>query len=446
MRVPVLVVLPGQDVLRASARAAVEGSRPVALTKVKKPSKLRIDTRFTAVPLGSGRPKADASLESMAPETSETFAVRAFVEAKTAQDIPEESEGHAIFSDPHIANFLTCIGSGPVGNHSAVANKLDVAKLASKNLDGSDVALAILDTGINLQHLTSKLGWTPKLDATNSWTPAGITTKPGAHPVDHGTMCAFDALIAAPNATLLDFPILSGNAPGGAMVGRTLSVALMGFAQLLAFWAVAFAPGSNYRALVCSNSWGIFHPSWDFPQGHPGRFIDNPKHPFNIIVATLAASGVDIVFAAGNCGVQCPDSRCQNRTTQAIMGTSAHDDVLTLAGCDINDQRVGYSSQGPSIPGINQQKPDIITYTHFLGSEAFGASTPDSGTSAACPVAAGCVAALRSRVSPRTTSSAAMIQSLKTTARKVGGSAPWNGDYGFGILDPVAAGKQLGVI
>ena len=192
------------------------------------------------------------------------------------------------------------------------------------------------------------------------------------------------------------------------MVGRTLSVALMGFAQLLAFWAVAFLR----RAQTTGRSFAVtagefFTPAGDFPQGHPGRFIDNPKHPFNIIVATLAASGVDIVFAAGNCGVQCPDSRCQNHKTQAIMGTSAHDDVLTLAGCDINDQRVGYSSQGPSIPGINQQKPDIITYTHFLGSEAFGASTPDSGTSAACPVAAGCGAALRSRVSPRTTSSAA---------------------------------------
>jgi hypothetical protein len=306
-----------------------------------------------------------------------------------------------------------------------------------------------MDTGTNLAHLSNKLGFAPNLDAQNSWIAPGTSTQPGTHPVNHGTMCAFDVLIAAPKATLLDFPILANSAPGGSFVGQTLSVALLGFAQLLAFWAVSFAPGGapKYKALVSSNSWGIFHPSWDFPAGHPGRFIDNPNHPFNVIVATLARSGADITFAAGNCGAQCADGRCQGRTTEAIMGSSALPDVLTLAGCDTQLQRVGYSSQGPSISGMYQQKPDVTSYTHFKGSEAFGAGSPDSGTSAACPVAAGCVAALRAspNASPKTLSPADLIAAIRKTAHKVPGQTGWNGDYGFGIIDPVAIATSLGL-
>jgi hypothetical protein len=257
-------------------------------------------------------------------------------------------------------------------------------------------------------------------------------------------------LIAAPKATLLDFSILATVAPGGSFVGQTLSVALMGFSQLLAFWGVAFAPGGapKYKALVSSNSWGIFHPSWDFPAGHPGRYIDNPNHPFHIIVAALTRTGADVTFAAGNCGAQCPDGRCQGRTAQAIMGASTYEEVLTLAGCDTHDQRVGYSSQGPSIPKMFQRKPDVTSYTHFLGSEAFGAGSADSGTSAACPVAAGCIAALRSsnrpNAKPTVTSPAHMIAEIQGTARHAGAPG-WNPDLGFGIIDPVAVATKLGL-
>jgi hypothetical protein len=259
-------------------------------------------------------------------------------------------------------------------------------------------------------------------------------------------MCAFDILLAAPKATLLDFPILSSNAPGGSNMGGTLSVAVLAYAQLIASWAVAFAPGgaAKYKALVVSNSWGIFHPSWDFPAGHPGRYCDNPRHPFHLIMSTLAASGVDIVFAAGNCGKECADGRCQGRTKEAIMGASAHPEVLTLAGCDTNDKRVGYSSQGPSIANMFQNKPDVTAFTHFLGSEAFGAGSPDSGTSAACPVAAGCVAALRTKADWQTTPPKNLFDQIRATARN-SGAAGWNADYGFGIIDPVATANSLGV-
>jgi hypothetical protein len=348
--------------------------------------------------------------------------VSGFFEADSPEAVPATADGRPLYANPQISPFLTCGGTPPVGSHLDVARKLDVAGLGGRGLDGSGVAIAIMDTGINLKYLNAKLGPgnQPLFDAGNSWTAPGSFIAPGAHPVDHGTMCAFDVLIAAPKATLLDFPILSSSAPGGSRVGQTLSVALSGFAQLLNFWAVAFAAGGGpkYRAFVVSNSWGIFHPSWDFPVGHPGRFIDNPNHPFNVIVATLARSGADIVFAAGNCGAQCADGRCQGNTTQTIMGSSA---------------------------GMFPQKPDLTAYTHFSGSEAFGVGSADTGTSAACPVASGCVAALRTKLSPGAVPPANLFASLRSSARAVPGQVGWNGDYGFGIIDPLAVATAQGV-
>jgi hypothetical protein len=411
------------------------------------PRGFTLDPRIPAIPLGSAT-VAGMTTESLQPDRSENFAVRGLIEADDPRDIPPEVEGQAIFADPVISPFITCGGDPAVGNAQIVAQQLRVPDLANDGLDGLDVAIAIMDTGINLNHLQTRLGVMPRFDAANSWKAPGSTTTPGQHPVNHGTMCAYDALIAAPNATLLDFPILNNTAPGGSTMAGTLSVALLAFAQLLSSWAVSFAPGGlhRYKALVVNNSWGIFHPSWDFPAGHPGRYCDNPNHPFNIIVGTLARTNVDIAFAAGNCGAQCASMRCAGRVTETIMGANAHADVLTLAGCDTTDQRVGYSSQGPSIVGMFPEKPDLITYTHFSGSEAFGPGSPDSGTSAACPVAAGCIAALRTQQPSNTLPTANLFSQLIATARKPAGQAAWNGDYGNGFLDPVSAGQSLGII
>jgi hypothetical protein len=62
-------------------------------------------------------------------------------------------------------------------------------------------------------------------------------------------------------------------------------------------------------------------------------------------------------------------------------------------------------------------------------------------------VAAGCVAALRTSARPNAVPPAALFQTLRNTARKPGGGAPgWTPDFGYGIIDPVAAGRALGVI
>ena len=450
MQVPVLAVLPSQAPLKEAAAAFLAGDdHRDALSSAKMPSGLALDSSFPAVPVGS-HGAADGEAASLHPEASEHFAVRATVDVDHVANVPTHTEGHPLFSDPVISPFLTCGGTPPVGGTAEVQQQLKTAALAARGLDGAKVAVAIMDTGINLAHLQAQpLSQGAFVDIANSWVVPGTTTTPGFHPLDHGTMCAYDVLIAAPKATLLDYPVLGSKAPGGALGGGVLSLAFKAYSQIMSSWAVSFdANGlAKYNALVISNSWGIFHPSSDFPEGHPGRYIDNPKHPFNQLVGMLARSGADIVFAAGNCGAPCADISCAGLTTGMITGANALDDVLTLAGCDTADQRVGYSSQGPSIANMFQSKPDVTAYTHFQGSLVTGAKTPDGGTSAACAVAAGCVAALRTKLTPAATPSAGLFDQLRATARRPPGVAGtgWNADYGFGIIDPDAVARHFGV-
>jgi subtilisin family serine protease len=244
-------------------------------------------------------------------------------------------------------------------------------------------------------------------------------------------MCAFDALIAAPKATLLDIPVTLSTKGGGSPVAGLLSDAVAAYAHL---HTVLTAMPAQSRALVINNSWGLFTPEWDFPPGHPGNYSDNPVHPFNVIVASLEHAGADILFAAGNCGRECADRRCA-MPDRPIAGANSHAGVLSVAGVDVHRERVGYSSQGPG--RLADHKPDISAYTHFSGSEHTGAGSADTGTSAACPVAAGVIAAIRTRW-PATKLSPAELRTLVHRTAEDRSTVGYDHDYGYGIIDPQA--------
>lgn len=333
-----------------------------------------------------------------------------------------------VFADPVIESSLTCGGDAPVGDWRDVERLLNVASLAAEGLDGSGVCLAVLDTGINAAHVARHLGRAVTLDAERSWNPSTVDGRPGEFEVDHGTMCAFDTLIAAPKSTLIDIPVLLSRQPGGSALDGLLSDAVAAFAHLR---TVLENQPPETRSLVISNSWGSFSPRWDFPVGHPGNYSDNAAHPFNLIVSSLDRAGADVLFAAGNCGRECKDGRCAY-PDRPIVGANSHSRALSIGGVDTNGERVGYSSQGPG--RLTARKPDLCAYTHFLGSKAFGENEADSGTSAACPVAAGLVAAIRTRWSSAKLTPAQLRALLRRTAddrSEIG----YDFDYGYGVLD-----------
>lgn len=385
---------------------------------------LRARTAFDAGYV-SGR-RFDLALEP----TESTYVVRAELEEGRIEETTGHSAVRGVYADVEIQPALICPSSGPMGTDADVARLLCVPQMSANGMDGSGVLMAIVDTGFNLAYLAGK-GKVLNLDRARSWVPAAGMT-PGDAPVSHGTMCAFDAAIAAPKATFLDIQLLRSTATGVSPMAGLLSDGVRAFDHLIRIMTAPRRPGET-RSLVVSNSWGMFHPSWDLPVGNAGNYSDNPNHPFNRIVAALEAAGADILFAAGNCGRDCPDGRCSGVTSNAIYGANGHSAVITVAGVDITSTRVGYSTQGPGRLAVN--KPDIAAFTHFQGSGVYPA---DGGTSAATPVAAGVVAALRTKRpyvpgNPAVTP-IAVRNLLRTTAEDKGG-AGFDFDYGFGVID-----------
>lgn len=355
---------------------------------------------------------------------------------KVADAIAQLPEVIGVFADVPIEPCLICPGNPPLGNSDDVKRLLCTSDMSGKGMDGNGVLLAIVDTGINLGHLQAK-GVNPAIDAGRSWVPGpGMT--PFTAPVDHGTMCAFDALLAAPKATLLDIQLLRSQVGGG--FAGFLSEAVRAYQHLRMVMTAPMRPGES-RSLVVNNSWGMFHPTWDFPPGDPRNYSDNPNHPFNRAVAALEAAGADILFAAGNCGADCPDGRCQGVTANTIYGANGHPSVLTIGGVDTTKQRVGYSSQGPG--RLSRNKPDVCGYTHFSGSGVYAA---DGGTSAACPVVAGVVAAIRSRkpfvAGNPSASPHAVRELIRTTAQDLSPSG-FDFNTGWGVVDGCAIARRF---
>lgn len=334
-----------------------------------------------------------------------------------------------IYADPQIEVCAVCPTSPPLGAEADVARLVDVPRLAARQMNGSGVLVAIVDTGINMAYLRAR-GKNPNFDAARSWVPrAGLT--PGSLPVGHGTMCAYDVTIAAPRCTLLDIALLLSNRTGGSIMEGLLSDAVLAYSHLLRVQLAPRRPGEG-RSLVVNNSWGMFHASWDYPVGHAGNYSHNPNHPFNRIVGTLERAGADILFAAGNCGRLCPDGRCRSVTTGGITGANGHPQVLTVGGVDVTKVLAGYSTSGPG--RLSRVKPDITSYTHFRGSGVYAA---DGGTSAATPVAAGVVAAFRTRFGFNPSDARTHPVSVRNIIRRTAedrGAIGFDFDYGWGII------------
>jgi len=437
---------------RSSPRTAAATLRgevlpPFAAATAEPIAGLVIDPAFTPVQIPTpqaAQPGANpynyspAVTFSTAPEQA-TYLVRGTVpddpdaQRAAVAEATARPEVVGVFADPVISTCLVCPGSPPVGADADVASLLGVKALADAGMDGYRVPVAVVDTGVNRAHLQER-GRDPVLSTRKSWSPAGVATRPGQHPVGHGTMCAYDIGIAAPKAILLDYALLLSETPGETAMSGLLSDAVLAYSKLLGL--VAAQPPSR-RSLVVNNSWGMFSPVWDFPVGHPGNYSDNAAHPFNVIVASLEAAGADILFAAGNCGRDCPDGRCEFDAGMPICGANSHPSVLSVAGIDTKKRRVGYSSQGPG--RLAPAKPDLSAYTHFRGSGVYPA---DGGTSAACPVAAGVVAAVRERYPASVLSPAELRALLFKTAEDLGGTG-FDHDFGWGAIDGTALAAAL---
>jgi hypothetical protein len=334
-----------------------------------------------------------------------------------------------------------CIGdaSDPIfSDRSAAEQLLGVDYLRNQNnTTGEGVNVVIVDQGLDQQALGASYGggWT-----VGSSPPGSPTPTPGSVRRPHGMMIAHNILKVAPKALLFDLPLAP---PRISNIQAFLSLADAAFQTVLANIAALKSAGFP-GTWILVNPWGIYDRKSEYPLGH---YTENPNSHFNQLVVQAVSENIDVVFAAGNCGQFCPDNRCgltDQGPGRSIWGANSLEPVLTVGAVRADTMWLGYSSQGPGQPLLGPNKPDLCAASQFCeDDDAFSINT---GTSAACGLTGGIVAALRSRWDSATVSPGELKDILNQTARKPPG-LQWGNNLGYrlgnGILDARSAFDEL---
>jgi serine protease AprX len=290
------------------------------------------------------------------------------------------------------------------------------AREAWQDNRGADVAIAIVDTGID--------GTRPEFPVAKrkgAWQVLGNT--PWTDWQGHGTMCATIAAGTRANGGEFD-----GVAPDAGLIAcktRFYDTELTAIYDYLTQLAL------GGMTIVASNSWGI-------------RTGTPPAPPPNTLVADAInramAAGVMVVFSAGNYH-QLAGGAPSACSPTSIWLQKCRDEFLTVATCKLDQSMWYYSSRGlgqlHGTAGTND-KPDVTAPTPANGRIVFGNSVKSLadgwGTSGACPQVSGLSALMRTK---RPAISRVDLQNaIRSTARPFGVAHECGG---AGIIDCAAA-------
>lgn len=345
-------------------------------------------------------------------------------------------------------------GYGLLGDRAMALRTIraEKAQLEAESLPGpGQVNVVFVDTGLppGLLPAAGFKGWPVLEDPLDSTS----VREPGNPLTGHGEMVARNARavlyatdpnpnpIPNPKLKLLDCPVIpDGITKLPVFLDSVVAALFAVWETILVLRVLEEAAGLPRTGWVVCNAWGVFDPSLESPEV---PYADNPVHPVAIALKFLAAIGVDLVFAAGNCGQFCPNARCHPDYTgpgRSINGANALAEVLTVGAVRNDRLWLGYSGQGPGIAGMTREKPDLCAPSQF---ESDGHAGPNTGTSAACGLAAGAVALLRTRWPSADVSPADLRAVLREKAAQPYGAAGWQDRTGHGILDVAATASRL---
>jgi hypothetical protein len=356
------------------------------------------------------------------------------------------------------------------------------------------VIVFVVDTGIDAEwmsrvfpgRLLGRLG-----DETDPIVPA--TAMSVGLPRRHAHVTVRNVLAMAPEALIVDVPLLPASLVDFSVFLHRAYFVFRAIRTLAS--KLRKLPGLEDLGVVVVNAWGVYDSA---QAGKVGRsYLTDRTHAVNAEVIAAAGERIDCVFAAGNTSRLVRDPRVgayDGEPYRSIYGASAMPEALCVTSIRIDGLWPGYASRGPA-PAFANAPPVapaaatapaarnigaffawIVTALGALtgrahaetgGPEQTSATTPppppqgpkpdvaapsdfaededetahNLGTSASCAVAAGVVAAARSR-KPEL-SSAALFALMRDTARPVAPEAGWNGRLGHGVIDVPGLWKGL---
>ena len=299
-----------------------------------------------------------------------------------------------------------CQSSVAKGTIADVIKYLCCDRLWEKGIRGAEIVIGICGTGVDKSKIPAVIGgWTPN--------PA---YPPGTDPSNHGTMCATDALAVCPDAKIYDIGIEKTRAPDWS---GFLSDAIAGYQWILEQYR------RNGTPQILADTSYLVQKAW------APDYAENPNHPFTRKVAEVIDSGITVVFRGGNCGEVCPEGRCGSDVGpgKSIWGANGHPKVITVGAANIQEQWIGYTSQGPAALAPN--KPDFCAPSHFKGYYAV-----DSGSAVPCALCAGVIGLLKSHFTDLTPARAK--EALQKTAKNLCATG-WDPNSGYGMIQAEGA-------
>lgn len=299
-----------------------------------------------------------------------------------------------------------------------------------KALTGKDVNVVLIDSGLdaaerNLLSLTpAQTGVT--VQSLQHQLYAGLS--PAVPRLGHAFGTARHLRAIAPEAKMHDYAILPPSASRAVIPSVQVRISAL-LSDMVAAYTVLEAQVAKHpgQSWVIVNSWAIYRRAWPM-----GQDVDNPSAILNTLIQTIADQGADIVFAAGNCGQFSSDPRCGRDDIgpgRSIIGPNGHPAVITTGAVRVDGKWVGASSQGPgmTVGATVTSKPDISAPSFFYDLDE--PARIYSGTSTACAIVAGSIAALRQQW-PNANIKQVMVQTANK-AQQVG----QDDRLGHGVLD-----------
>jgi hypothetical protein len=318
---------------------------------------------------------------------------------------------------PHVV-MLEAQGTGyPMMESAGPSIGIDSAR-EELGFYGSDVTIAVLDTGVNAAHVgLDDLDDDPLTDDPKMLAFFDAYTNQTATPYDSGEHGTWVAGIASGTGGGTNPNV--GIAPQANLVGVRIG-SPGGFPEHTALrgleWAIDNKDTYNISVMVCS--WGIVLGG---PNDHNGNSA------ISRLADEVVATGINVVVAAGNSALS---------ATVTSPG-DAHN-VVTVGSVNDDHQLSTFSSEGPTADG--RMKPDVCgpgeSITACWSKSNTGYYTGD-GTSASAPIVGGLIAVMLEAnpyLTPAQIKQILHETSMHNTARSVKYLLTPNNGYGWGCV------------